>query len=296
MRIAQLVSNLHSVDPRANRPIYSLAGILANGLVKKNNEVTLFGSSNSKTDAKLHGYPTADVKTAEIPESILRHYMHSLISQCYAKADEFDIIHSHFTLLNLFYAGFVKTPSVNCIHVPISEELKPILRQFKNNNFISYSLSQRKQFPELNWVANIYHGVDTSLFTYNENPDDYYLYIGRITEEKGIHHAIEAAKAAGVKLVIAGRSWKNGDYWHKNVEPHIDGDRIRYVGEADLERKIELFRNAKALLFPTQYDEVFGLVMIEAMSCGTPVIGWNSGAVPEVVQHGETGFVVSSVE
>lgn len=296
MRIAQLVSNLHSVNARANRPIYSLAGILTNGLVKKGNDVTLFGSSRSQTNAKLHGFPSSEIKTSELPENIFRHYMHSLISQCYQKANEFDIIHSHFSLLNLFYANFVDTPSVNSIHIPISEELKPVLRQYKDHNFISFSHSQRKQFPELNWIANIYHGVDTDLFTFNEKPEDYFLYIGRITEKKGVLYAIEAAKAAGVKLVIAGRSWQSGDYWHKNIEPFINDSSVRYVGEADLERKIELYRNAKGLLFPTQDDETFGLVMIEAMACGTPVIGWNNGAVPEVVQHGETGFVVSSVD
>lgn len=296
MRIAQLVSNLHPVNARSNHAIYSHTGILADAFVDHGHDVSLFASSESTSKAKLVGFPPADIAQSELPEAIRRHYTHSLISQCYNKAADFDIIHSHFTLLSSFYSNLVQTPTVSSIHSPITEDLKPLLSQFKNNRYISFSLSQRKQFPELNWIANIYHGIDTSLFTYNENPEDYFLYIGRITEEKGIHYAIEAAKAAGVKLLIAGRSYATEGYWHKHLEPHIDGVNVRYVGEANLERKIELYRNAKGLLFPTQYDEVFGLVMIEAMSCGTPVIGWNKGSVPEVVQDGETGFVVSSVE
>lgn len=296
MRIAQLVSNLHPVNARSNHAIYSHTGILADAFVEKNQDVTLFASSDSETKAKLHGVPPSEVLHSNIPENIRRHYTHSLISQCYNKAAEFDIIHSHFTLLSSFYSNLVKTPTVSSIHSPITEDLKPIIEQFKNNRYISFSLSQRKQFPELNWVANIYHGIDTNLFAYNEKPEDYFLYIGRITEEKGIHYAIEAAKAAGVKLLIAGRSYATEGYWHKHLEPHIDGKNVRYVGEANLERKIELYRNAKGLLFPTQYDEVFGLVMIEAMSCGTPVIGWNKGSVPEVIQDGETGYLVNSVE
>lgn len=296
MRIAQLVSNLHPVNARSNHAIYSHTGILADAFVEKSQDVTLFASSDSETKAKLHGVPPEEIVQADLPEAIRRHYTHSLISQCYNKAAEFDIIHSHFTLLSSFYSNLVKTPTVCSIHSPITEDLKPIIEQFKNNRYISFSLSQRKQFPELNWVANIYHGIDTNLFAYNEEPEDYFLYIGRITEEKGIHYAIEAAKAAGVKLLIAGRTYATEGYWHKHLEPHIDGKNVRYVGEANLERKIELYRNAKGLLFPTQYDEVFGLVMIEAMSCGTPVIGWNKGSVPEVVQDGETGYVVNSVE
>lgn len=296
MRIAQLVSNLHDVDARSNHAIYSHTGILADSFVDLGHDVTLYASSDSKTKADLKGFPPSDIAKTDLPEAIVRHYTHALISKCYESAEKVDIIHSHFTLLSSFYAKLTKTPTVNSIHSPITDDIKPLLREYKDGKYISFSLSQRKQMPELNWVANIYHGIDTSLFSFNAEPQDYFLYLGRITEEKGIHYAIEAAKKAGVNLIIAGRSYATEGYWHKHLEPHIDGVKIRYVGEANQERKIELFRNAKGLLFPTQYDEVFGLVMIEAMSCGTPVIGWDKGSVPEVIQHGETGFVVNSVD
>lgn len=296
MRIAQLVSNLHPASARSNQAIYSHVGTLADVLTDLSHEVHLFASGDSQTKASLHGFPEISLKNADMPEEIKRYYTHLLISQCYNFAPKLDIVHSHFTLLSSFYANLVAIPTVSSIHSPITDELRPLLHYFRNNRYISFSLAQRKQFPELNWVANIYHGVDTERFAFNPEPEDYFLCIGRITEEKGVHLAIEAAKAAGVRLLIAGRSYPTEGYWHDRIEPFIDGKQISYVGEADMERKTDLFRNAKALLFPTQYDEVFGLVMIEAMASGTPVIGWNSGSVPEVVQDGETGIVVSSVK
>ncbi len=138
--------------------------------------------------------------------------------------------------------------------------------------------------------------MNAELIEFEPTPKDYVLYLGRITEEKGIHLAIQAAKAAGMKLLIAGGSYGAEGYWQKSIEPFIDGLHVRYMGVADEKQKIELLQGAKALLFPTQYDEVFGLVMIEAMSCGTPVIAWKSGSVPEVVSHGRTGYIVESVE
>ncbi len=296
MRIAQLVSNVHPVDAKSTHAIYSHTAILSDSFTDKGHNVTLFASSDSDTKAELSGFPPTDVQCSDLSESVRRHYTHSLVSQCYERSAEFDIIHSHFTLLSSFYSNLVETPTISSVHTTITEELKPLLKRYKNNNYISFSLAQRQQLPELNWVANIYHGIDTNVFTFSKEPRDYFLCIGRITEVKGIHLAIEAAKSAKVKLIIAGKSYANEGYWQKYIEPHIDGVNVKYVGEADLERKVELYKNAKGLLFPIQWDEVFGLVMIEAMSCGTPVIGWNRGSVPEVVQDGETGFVVKSVE
>ncbi|MDP3985667.1 MAG: glycosyltransferase, partial [bacterium] len=140
----------------------------------------------------------------------------------------------------------------------------------------------------------IYHGIDTNVYAYHNKPDEYVLYLGRITYEKGVHHAIAAAKAAGISIIIAGVSYTQEGYWSEYIEPHINGTTVQYVGQANLEKKLALLKHAKALLFPTLYDEAFGLVMIEAMSCGTPVIGFASGAVPEVVQDGESGFVVKN--
>ncbi|MCX6742819.1 MAG: glycosyltransferase, partial [Candidatus Parcubacteria bacterium] len=201
-----------------------------------------------------------------------------------------------FTLLSSFYSGLVDIPTLISIHSPIDKEIKPLLQAFKNNYYVSFSLAQRKQMPELNWFANIYHGVDTKKFSFNSRPKDFFLYLGRITEEKGVHLAIEAAQAANVPLIIAGLSYVEEKYWHEKIEKNIDGKNIRYVGQANLEQKIKYLQNAKAVLFPSQYNEVFGLVMIEAMACGTPVIAWKNGSVPEVIKHRKTGYMVKSVD
>lgn len=295
MKIAQIISNFHNTSPLANQAIYSHVAWLTNSLVKLGNEVTLFAAGSSDTKAKLVSVTENPTSELNISEESKKRYDHLLASKCYSKAKDFDIIHSHFNLLSSFYAGLVDTPTVQSIHSPITEDIKPFLLPFRTNCYISFSLAQRRAMPELNWIGNIYHGVDTKIFSFNQKPEDYFLFLGRITEEKGVHLAIKAAKTAGVKLVIAGRSYPTEGYWHEKIEKHIDGKNIRYVGEADFRAKIELFKNAKAVLFPTQYDEVFGLVMIEAMACGTPVIGWDKGSVPEIINHGKTGFVVKSV-
>ncbi len=296
MRIAQLVSNAHPVNSRSNQAIYSHVATLANDMVSKGHEVRVFASTDSCTQASLHA---ADVDSAELrllPADIQKHWLHALIADCYKQADSFDIIHSHFTLLSSFYADLVRTPTLLSVHSPIRPEIRPFLQKYKHLSYVSFSHAQRLQMPELNWVATVYHGVDTKLFAFSPTPKEYFLYLGRVTEEKGVHYAIQAAKAAGACLLIAGRSYQAEGYWHRHIEPEINGVTVRYVGEADLEKKIELLQGAKGLLFPTQYDETFGLVMIEAMACGTPVIGWRSGAVPEVVSHGVSGFVVETVD
>lgn len=295
MRIAQLSPHYNSIKPNSNVAIYSHVAWLTNGLVELGHDVSLFASGDSRTHAAPHSvFPKAMNKT-ELSETEKKLYLDLLISDCYKNASQFDIIHSHFTILSSFYSRLVDVPNVQSIHSPIDEKHKKIMNEFKDNNYISFSLAQRKVMPKLNWVANIYHGVDTDIFSFNENPEPYLLYLGRVTEQKGVHLAVEAAKAAGMQLIIAGRSYPNEGYWHDQIEKHIDGKTVRYVGEADFDQKIEYIRNASALLFPTQYDEVFGYCMIEAMSCGTPVIGWKKGSVPEVVQHGETGYVVNNV-
>src|SRR5690606_19368774 len=257
--------NLHKVSPDSNQAIYSHTAWLSNGLVDLGNDVTLFASGSSETKAKLFSVLEKTSNEVGVDQESAKYYNHLLISKCYENAKNFDIIHSHFSLLSSFYAGLVSTPTVMAFHSPVDDRIRPLLKHYKDRYYISFSLAQRKIMPQLNWVANIYHGIDTNLFAYNEKPQDYLLYLGRITEEKGVHLAIEAAKQAGLQLVIAGRSYPQEGYWHDQIEKNIDGKQIRYVGEANLQTKIEYLQNAKALLFPTQYDEVFGLVMTEAM-------------------------------
>jgi glycosyltransferase involved in cell wall biosynthesis len=295
MRIAQLVNNFRKTTPTTNNSIYSHTSLLANGLNDRDNIVTLFASGDSETKGGL--VSVTDTNTAEmnVDERVRKNLTHLLISKCYGQAESFDVIHSHFTILSSYYSSLVKIPTLQSIHLPITEDDKHLLRKFKDNNYVSFTLAQRKQMPELNWVANIYHGLDLREFQFNPHPEDYFLYLGRIAEDKGLHLAIEAAKSAGVPLLIAGRSYQKDGYWHNSIEKYIDGKQIRYVGEAGFEAKKELLKNAKGLLFPSQVEETFGLSMIEAMASGTPVIAWNKGSVPEVVKDRVTGYIVNDM-
>ncbi len=296
MRIAQLVSILNPVSSESTKAICSHVALLTDAIVQEGHEAHLYAASDSKTSGTLHSISGASDMQKTMPADIQRHYTSMLISDCYQHAGDYDIVHSHFSLLSSFYADLVKTPTLISVHSPIRDEIRVFLQKYRHLSYVSFSHAQRKQMPELNWVANIYHGIDTKRFAFHPFPKDYFLYLGRVTEEKGVHYAIEASKAAGVPLIIAGGSYPAEGYWHKNIEPEINGKSIRYVGVANEAQKIELLQGARALLFPTQYDETFGLVMIEAMSCGTPVIGWRNGSVPEVVKDGVSGYIVESVD
>ncbi|MFA6417505.1 MAG: glycosyltransferase family 4 protein [Patescibacteria group bacterium] len=295
MKIAQLSLNYYNTEPNSSHAIYSHVAWLCNGLAKEN-EVTLFASPKSKVDCKIESVLNDQASVFNLKEDIRKYYTQLLSSKCYGSAKNFDIIHSHFNITHGFFSSLVSTPTIASVHFPIDDNLYKIMNNFQNVRYVSFSQAQRKSLPKLDWVGNIYHGVDTEIFSFNPKPKPYLFYLGRVTEQKGVHLAIEAAKAAGMQLIIAGYSYQDEGYWHEKIEKYIDGTTVRYVGEANFEQKIEYLRNATALLFPTQVNEHFGYVMIEAMSCGTPVIGWKNGAVSEVISDKKTGYVVDSVK
>lgn len=296
MKIAQITASYTAVTKKENKAIYSHVAWLTEGLIEKGHTVDLYASKDSDTSAQLHSLDFSEEKQSPVEQT--RYKQWASISDCYRNAQKglHDIVHSHFNIMSAFFADLVNVPTVISIHSPIEEWMKPILMKYKHLNYISFSRAQRKQMPELNWVANIYHGVDMDMFTCNETPSDYALFLGRITKDKGTSEAIEACKIAGIPLRIAGASYESETYWHTEIAPHVNGETVRYVGAATFDGKIALLQNAKVLVFPTHYHEAFGYVMIEAMACGTPVIAYNHGSVPEIVRHGETGFIVNSVE
>lgn len=297
MRIAMVTSNLHATSASSGKAIYSHTAALADGMAKRGHETHLFAADDSSTAANLHGVCPA-LADGPLDEATKRHYTSLLLSRCYefARCGGADLVHAHFSVMASFFAPLVEAPTLVSVHSPIPDRLKPLLTQVRGVRYVSFSLAQRRQMPELNWYANVYHGVNTKLFAFNETPEDYLLFLGRLTREKGAHHAIAAAKLAGSRIRVAGASYPTEGYWQKEIEPHVNGETVRYFGEASLEAKVPLLQNARALLFPTEYDEAFGYSMIEAMSCGTPVIAFGNGSVPEIVKHGETGFVVSNAE
>ena len=297
LHIAQISTADHPIAIDQNKAIYSHIAQLTEGFSSLGHLVTLFGHKDSNTSAKIHdvqlNYPE------DLANSLTRYEQWSLISDCFLEAQKgtFDVIHSHMTIMTGFFSRLEKeTPTLISIHSPIEDWMKPILLKHKDEKYISFSLAQREQLPELNWYANIYHGIDTELFAFNENPDDYILFLGRITHDKGVHIAIQSCLEAGENLKIAGRSYGSETYWHEQIEPYINGKNIRYIGEVSLEEKIPLIQNAKAVVFPTFYREAFGYVLIEAMSCGTPIIAFPNGSVTEIVKDGKTGFLVKSQE
>ncbi len=297
MKIAQLNSSLYKTEPDSNHAIYSHLAWLINGLVDLGHEVDFYGAKGSNVNCRIESVLSKPASKLKLKEDIRKYYTSLLVSKCYQKAKLgcYDIVHSHLNLVPSFYSPLVDIPTVTSIHTPVDKDIYNLMTKSRGGNYISFSLAQRVALPKLNWVANIYHGIDTRLFPFNNKPKPYLLYLGRVTEQKGVHLAIEAAKASGMQLIIAGYSYRDEGYWHEKIEKNIDGKTVRYVGEAGFKEKIDYLKNATALLFPTQVNEHFGYCMIEAMACGTPVIGWKNGSVPEVIGDKKAGYVVENV-
>jgi len=296
-KIAQIAPTSNPISSESNKAIYSHIAQLVDGFVDKKHDVTLFGHQESQIKGKLH--TSVFSVDEENKKFVARYEQWGIISDCYTQVRQglFDLVHSHMNVMTGFFSRVEKNvPTLISVHSPIEDWMKPILLKHKDEKYISFSLAQRKELPQLNWYSNIYHGVDTDLFAFEETPEDYILFLGRITHDKGAHIAVEACKKGGIPLRLAGRSYSTEGYWHDKIESHINGVSVRYVGEVSLQEKIPLIQKAKAIIFPVLWNEPFGYVLIEAMSCGTPVIAFPNGSVPEIVKDGKTGFLVNNVE
>ncbi|MGY4386564.1 glycosyltransferase involved in cell wall biosynthesis [Pedobacter sp. UYP24] len=291
MKIAVLAPVAWRTPPRHYGPWEQMASNLTEGLVAKGIEVTLFATSDSITTAKLdaviaQGYEedkTADAKVVEC--------LH--ISNLMEKASSFDLIHNHYDFLPLSYSKLIPTPVITTIHGFSSEKILRVYQKYNEiGNFVSISNSNRH--PSLNYLATVYNGLQTKEFTYNAEPDDYLLFFGRIHPDKGTAEAVQIAKKANRKLIIAGIV-QHSEYFREKVEPFLNDD-IVFIGSAGPEKRNELLRNAAALLHPISFEEPFGLSVAESMLCGTPVIAFNLGSMPELIKDGETGFLVNDVE
>lgn len=298
MKIAQLVSPWLPVPPKGYGGTELVVYYLTEGLVKKGHEVTLFASGDSQTSARLHSiFPKALGNSGELkthPLSPLLHYI-----ECFERADEFDIIHNHAQYMAMFLADLVKTPVVHTIHGSFTKEDVPeedrrqTLRKFKGQNIISISNSQRRGLPDLNYVATVYNGIDLSEFEYSETASGL-CWMGRITEKKGPLDAITVANGLNMKLMMAGAiDPVDRPYFEKVLKPLIENsDLIVFREEIKREEKKDLYKKALCTLYPIHWEEPFGLVMIESMACGTPVIAYNRGSVAEIVRDGVTGFII----
>jgi glycosyltransferase involved in cell wall biosynthesis len=305
LRIGMLASNFIRIPPEKKYLTKGNHGAaemvvhrITEGLVERGHDVTLFASGDSKTKAKLCSVTEkSSLLDKKIGEKNHRFYEHLLISKAYqmAQKGKFDIIHTHLDIRSAHYAPLVKTPTVSTIHSPLtSYKMRYILGHYKKSqHYISISNAQRKGMPDLNYASTIYHGIDTNKIQPEFSTGDYLLYAGAITLQKGVLEALKIAKKAGEKIIVSGAK-SDEKYW-KKIEPYIDNKNAKLLGLLERSEYLKLMRNAKAFLFPIQWEEPFGLVLIESMACGTPVIGFRRGSVPEIVKDGKTGFIAKDI-
>ncbi|BAZ67243.1 MAG: glycosyltransferase family 4 protein [Pelatocladus maniniholoensis HA4357-MV3] len=297
MRIAQVAPLWERVPPPGYGGTELVVGLLTDELVRRGHEVTLFASGDSLTLAKL---VSVHPRALRLDKSIKEYGVYEMLelSRVYESADEFDIIHSHMGCNALPYVNLVKTPTVHTLHGIFTPDNEKLFVHAKNQPYVSISNSQREPRLGLNYAATVYNGIDVSSHQFHAQPEEspYLAFLGRISPEKGTHIAIQIAKEAGWRLKMAGKiDVVDQEYFEKEVKPLIDGKQIEYLGEANHVQKNALMGGAVATLFTITWREPFGLVMVESMAAGTPVIAMNMGSVPEVVVHGKTGFLCNSI-
>ena len=298
MRIAQVAPLWERVPPPAYGGTELVVALLTDELVRRGHEVTLFASGDSISLAKLESVHPQAVRLDKTVKEYPIYEMLQL-SRVYERASEFDIIHSHVGCSALPYVNLVKTPTVHTLHGVFTPDNEKLFVHARQQPYISISDAQREPRLNLNYVATVYNGIDVNTYEFNPHPSEppYLAFLGRLSPEKGPHLAIEIAKRSGWRLKMAGKvDVVDRDYFEREIKPQIDGKQIEYLGEADHTQKNELIGGAVATLFPITWREPFGLVMIESMATGTPVIAMELGSTPEVIDHGKTGFLCHSVE
>ena len=309
MKIAQVVSLQESVPPKGKNGLEFMVHYLIEELVKRGHQVTLFGTKDSKTSARLIDvlpFPAARKKLFGWGEM---DYSLAAMAKAAEMADEFDIIHTHIGSSAFYFADLIKTPIVETIHSPIhkvprkylpkkrltNKYSKDIIRRYKKAQHIFVSKNQMDNSALKINSRVIHNGIALEDFSFRKNSGDYFVYLGYITSNKGAHIAAQTARWAGVNLKLAG-SYKGCErYFEEKVKPYLKKGKIEYVGVTSPTKRNKLLGGAKAILVPVQWEEPFGLIMIEAMACGTPVIGFNRAAVPEIVVDSKTGFVVEDM-
>ncbi|WP_038055088.1 glycosyltransferase family 4 protein [Thermodesulfobacterium hydrogeniphilum] len=297
MRIAQVSPLYESVPPKLYGGTERVVSYLTEELVKLGHEVILFASADSQTKAQLIPVcPKALRLDSNTKDPIVWHLY--MFEEVYKRANMFDIIHFHTEYLHLPLATRHSTPFVSTLHGRLDlPEYKPLFKIFKDAPFVSISNSQRKPLPWLNWQATVYHGLPEDLYKFYPESEKYLAFLGRISPEKRPDRAIEIAEKFGMKLKIAAKVDKaDENYFNEIIKPMLKNPWVEFIGEIGEKEKNEFLGNAYALIFPIDWPEPFGLVMIEALACGTPVVAWNCGSVPEIIENGKTGYIVNSIE
>jgi glycosyltransferase involved in cell wall biosynthesis len=294
MRIAQLAPLAESVPPKLYGGTERVVAWLVDELVDLGHEVTLFVSGDSGTRARLRSVWPRALRLGR-PRTDPVAVQTSLLEEVARHAAEFDVIHAHIDWLHLPLLNRLGVPFLTTCHGRLDLPGFPeMIGRFPNAPFISISDNQRIPVPGANWIGTIYHGLPPGLFRPTFERGSYLAFLGRLTAEKGPEAAIRIARRAGMPLRIAAKVPRGErSFFHERLEPQIDGTHVHLTGEVNDEKKEQFLAGAAAVLFPIDWPEPFGLVMIEAMACGTPVIAYRSGSVPEVIDEGITGYVVS---
>ncbi len=289
-RVAVLSPVAWRTPPRQYGAWETVASNITEGLVAHGWDVTLFATRDSVTRAHLHAVVDKGYEEDSAVDSKVAEYLH--ISEAFDRASEFDLIHSHYDFMALTYTRLVKTPVLTTIHGFSSPKIMPVYQKYRDGYFVSISDSDRA--AGLNYLATVYNGIDLSLYPLQEFSGDDLIFLGRIHPDKGVHLAIEVARLSGLPLQIAGII-QDETYFREKVKPHLDNQKIRYIGPVGVPGKNELFARARALLHLNTIPERFGLVLAEANAAGVPVIAMDLGSCREVISDGQTGFLVNNV-
>ncbi len=302
MKIAQIAPFEEPVPPKKYGGTERIVYHLTEELVKNGHNVTLFATGDSKTSAKLLSIFPKALRSIKIGQNLKTREAYKLIGL--AKVIEillkenFDIIHNHIGWRFLPFIKILKTKVVTTLHGPLDIGYQRFIYQkFPNSYYISISKNQREPLPKLNFVGNVYNGIDITSFPFKEKSGNYLAFLGRMSPEKGPLEAIKIAKKMKMKLIMAAKiDVVDKEYFSKKIKPLIDNRMIKFIGEIGHKKKVQLLQNAKATLIPINWREPFGLVLTESMACGTPVIAFKRGSVPEVIKHKKTGFIVKNVD
>lgn len=307
LKIAQVAPLWENIPPHSYGGTERVVHSLTEELVRASHEVTLFACGTSQTSAHLISVYPRPLVSDNIPwTNVMYPLLH--LTEVFDHADDFDIIHIHLNKASDYFALPLAKPLINkvvfTLHFPYPksqgrEDRHLVMQKYKNLNYVSISNAQRRGGENLHWVGTVYNGIDLAPYTLHTNPKDYVFWLGKFNPDKGVREAILAAKEAGMKIILGGKidqlEADDHQYYEQQVKPLIDGKQIVYVGELNDKQKNEYFGGAQAFLNPIQWNEPFGLTMVEAMACGTPVIAYAQGAAPELIIDGETGFLVNDV-
>ena len=292
LRVAVLAPVSWRVPPRNYGPWEQFASLLTEGLVERGVNVTLFATGDSRTAGRLASVVPRAYSEDPKAEPKVSECLH--IAHVFERADEFDVIHNSFDFLPLTYSSLVETPVLTTIHGFSSPRILPVYQRY-NDSCAYVAISDADRDPSLDYLATIHHGIDTDSFSLHPEPGSYLLFFGRIHPEKGTAEAIDVAARIGLPLVVAGIV-QDQRYFDEQIAPRIDGHAVRFIGAVGPAARSEILGGARALLHLIGFDEPFGYSVVEAMACGTPVIAFRRGSMPELIVDGTTGFLVDDID